>query len=61
MPNDCISREEGKLRSNREFVGYIDEDKLPKCKNLYSDTNLLPVRSKRLAFFVKALRKVTKE
>ena len=55
-PNNCISREEGKLRMKRECVGYIDAKNPPKCKSLNSDPNLPLITSERLAFFVKALR-----
>jgi len=56
-PNCCISAEEGKLRMKREFVGYVDPDKPPKCGSLNSDTKLRPSGSQRLQHFGKALRR----
>jgi hypothetical protein len=59
-PNQCMNREEGELRMKREFVGYIDANKPPECKSLNSDKNLPLIRSERLQFFVKALRRGAK-
>ena len=54
--NKCVE-----LRMKREFVGYIDASNPPKCKRLNSDKNLPLIRSERLAWFVKALRRGAKE
>ena len=52
-PNRCISQEEGELRMKREFGGY-------KQKPRHGDRNLPLIRSERLVFFVKALRRAMK-
>jgi hypothetical protein len=59
-PNQCMNDDEGKLRMKREFVGYIDANNPPQCKCLNSDANLPLIRSERLQFFVKALRRGAK-
>ena len=59
-PNNCVSREEGQLRMKREFVGYIDANRPPKCKSLNSDAQLQLIKSERLSLFVKALRRGAK-
>ena len=56
-PNSCISKAEGKLLMKREFVGYIDAQRPPKCKSLNSDGKLGVIQSGRLAMFVKAFRR----
>ena len=59
-PNQSISLEEGKLRMKTEIVGYIDAENPPRCKRLHNDANLPLIKSERLAFFVKALRRGAK-
>ena len=59
-PNNCVSQEEGQLRMKREFVGYIDANRPPKCKSLNSDAQLQLIKSERLSLFVKALRRGAK-
>ena len=59
--NMCISDAEGKLRMKREFVGYTDAKKPPVCKSLNSDAKLALVKSERLQFFVKAMRRRAEE
>ena len=57
-PNNCISKEEGQRRMEREFVGYVvEQNRPPLCKRLNNDTNLQPVRSERIAIFARALRR----
>jgi serine/threonine protein kinase len=53
----CIAAEEAELRNNTEIPGFVDEENPPKCSSLNSDTNLQLIPSKRLAAFVRALRK----
>jgi len=57
LPNAGMHIEEGKLRMKREFVGYIDASKPPECKNLNSYNRLTVIKSKRIQYFVKALRR----
>ena len=58
---NCVSRQESKRRMKREFVGYVSaENQPPKCRNLNSDSNLQPMRAVRVAFFARALRKLTR-
>ena len=58
--NACMHQDEGKLRMKREFVGYIDANNPPECKSLNSDANIPLIKSERLQFFVKALRRCAK-
>ena len=44
----------------REMVGYIDANNPPTCRRLHNDANLPLIKSERLAFFVKALRRGAK-
>ena len=44
----------------REFVGYVDPDKPPKCGSLNCIHKLRPSESKRLQHFGKALRRQNK-
>jgi hypothetical protein len=41
-------------------VGYIDANNPPECKSLNSDANIPLIKSERLQFFVKALRRCAK-
>ena len=59
-PNQCIGREEKKLRMKREFVGYVDANAPPRCKSLNSDAKLEFIGSERLGFFVLAMRRLAK-
>ena len=58
--NSCIGKKEAKLSMKREFVGYIDAQRPPKCRSLNSDGKLGVILSGRLAQFVKAFRRGAK-
>jgi hypothetical protein len=47
-------------RMKQETVGYIDANNPPKYRHPHGDTNLQFIKSERLAFFVKALRRCAK-
>merc|ERR1712155_201751 len=53
----CIAAEEAALRLKTEIPGFVDEENPPKCRSLNADAALQPIPSKRLAAFVRALRK----
>ena len=53
----CIAAEEATLRLKTEIPGFVDEENPPKCRSMNADKDLKLVPSKRLAAFVRALRK----
>ena len=53
----CIAAEEAALRLKTEIPGFVDEENPPKCRSMNADTKLQLIPSKRLAAFVRALRK----
>ena len=57
VTSKCVKAEEAALRLKTEIPGIVDEENPPKCRSLNSDTKLQLIPSKRLAAFVRALRK----
>ena len=53
----CMSDEEGARMLKAEFPGYVDTQRPPKCLSFNSDTDLKPIRPRRLRQFGKALRR----
>ena len=53
----CVQAKEAELRLKTEIPGFVDEANPPKCRSLNADTKLKLVPSKRVAAFVRALRK----
>ena len=53
----CLKAEEATLRLKTEIPGFVDEENPPKCRSLNGDANLKVIPSKRVAAFVRALRK----
>ena len=55
--SSCVGAEEAELRLKTEIPGFVDEENPPKCRSMNSDTDLKLVPSKRVAAFVRAVRK----
>ena len=53
----CLKAEEAALGLKAEIPGFVDEENPPKCRSLNADAKLKVVPSKRVAAFVRALRK----
>ena len=53
----CLKAEEAALRLKAEIPGFVDEENPPKCRSLNADAKVKVVPSKRVAAFVRALRK----